>query len=371
MNRVFSQLMGPLSFESKIRLDEKTLLEYHKLAIQYNVELLFYAQLQRYLKDVGEDAVVDVFLRKNKSKILHLVAFLLPQRSIETDLLRIFREAEVDAVVLKGSAIAQDIYGNINSRVSCDLDILVKELDVERVDTILLGNGYVRHDTEPLAFLKYRRHHTVYLSQDSRYKLPIEIHWNFSIPGFFRLTSEEIWQQVKKSQSGSCNLSFEMNLILLSMHHHMHGFKQFRNILDLLWAFTVYDKKIDWREFSKDLQQIGLQGSVDIALKQMEKLWPVESKRLRGLQVVKRQADKTHLFPVHHLTAIESSAGQMTLKDKLVMRLTLDGLRAFCFSFIKSVLPSPQVLEELYKDQKKSMLVSNYIRYMRWRFFSR
>lgn len=371
MTRVFSQLMSPLSFGSKIRMDRETLVEYHKLAIQYNVELLFYAQLRRYLQEVGGDDVVEIFLQSQKEKALRLVAFLLPLRVVEGDLLRLLGEAGVDAVVLKGRAIAQDIYGDINSRVSGDLDLLVKELDVELVDTILLSNGFVRQDIEPLPFLRYRRHHTVYLSKDSRYNIPIEIHWNFSIPGFFKLSSQQIWQHVDKLECGTCKLSAEMNLVLLLMHHHMHGFKQLRHVIDLLWAFAVYDDKIDWFVFSHEMKKIGLLGCAKVAIRQMEALWPQESQRLVGLGIVKEQTRNSHVLPVLSPLQLEPGAGVLTLRDKVVMRLALDRLSAVLFSFIKSVLPSPQVLEELYKDQQKSMLASKYLRYIRWRFFSR
>ena len=72
----------------------------------------------------------------------------------------------------------------------------------------------------PLGFLQYRLHHATYLHK--QFQKAVEIHWNFSIPGFFDLTSEHIWDGTTYGEDGKLHLTPEMTVIMLLMHHHMH-----------------------------------------------------------------------------------------------------------------------------------------------------
>ncbi|MCX5869796.1 MAG: nucleotidyltransferase family protein [Deltaproteobacteria bacterium] len=371
MNRYFLKIVQPFPFREKIRINRTILLDCKKLAVEYNVLLLFYMQLKRYLKETGSDEVVKSFIQEEKQTILQVVALSLPQRALEKDVLCLLGQENIPAIVLKGSAISQDIYQNINSRTSCDIDLLIKESDVEIVDSILVNNGFIRSDPEPLPFLRYRRHHTTYLPKDSCQQIPIEIHWSFSIPGFFNFSSQQIWQQVEEHKDGTLKLSSQVNLIQLLMHHHMHAFKQLRNVIDLFWGIYVYDNKIDWSDFAENIKQIGLLGTTKNTIKQIEDLWPESSKGLRGLQILKNRTNKTLFFlPVHGLIKLEPNAGPLCIKDKIIFRLALDSWDTRIFSFMKSVLPSPKIIEELYKDDNNKGMIRNYLRFIRWRFFT-
>lgn len=371
MDRYFLTILEPFPFREKICGNQTLLLNGEKLAVEYNVLMLFYTQLKRYLKETGPDEVIDHFIQERKQTLLQRVAYSLPQRAVEKEVLRLLRKENISAVVIKGSAISQDIYKNINSRTSCDIDLLVKESDVAMADSILVTNGFTRSDLEPLPFLLYRRHHATYLPKIPGQQIPIELHWSFSIPGFFKLSSRQIWQQVQENKDGALKLSPQVNLIQLFMHHHMHALSQLRNVVDLFWGIYAYDNEIDWPDFTENIKQIGLLGTTKNSVRQIEALWPERSRQLRGLQILKNTTNKTVSFlPVYRLIKLEPNAGPLSVRDKIVSRLVLDSWSTRLFSFIKSVFPSPEILEELYKDHPNKGMIRNYFRYIRWRYFT-
>jgi hypothetical protein len=371
MDRYFLTILEPFPFKEKICGNQTLLLNGEKLAVEYNVLPLFYMQLKRYLKETGPDEVIDHFIQERKQTLLRRVACSLPQRAIEKEVLSLLRKENISAVVLKGSAISQDIYKNINSRTSCDIDLLVKESDVAMADSILVANGFTRTDPEPLSFLLHRRHHSRYLPKVPGQQIPIELHWSFSIPGFFRLSSRQIWQHVAEKKDGALKLSPQMNLIQLFMHHHMHALGQLRNVVDLFWGIYAYDNEIDWPDFAEKIEQIGLVGTTKNSIRKIEALWPESSKRLRGLRILKNTTNKTLSFlPIYGLIKLQPNTGTSSIRDKIVSRLVLDSWGTRRFSFIKSVFPSPEILAELYKDHPNKGMIRNYFRYIRWRFFT-
>ena len=175
-------------------------------------------------------------------------------------------ERGIPSVVIRGNAIAKEIYDDPNCRASSDIDILVRLSDAIRADSVLSEAGYLRSDNLPLKFWFYRIHHAVYRHPES--ENIIEIHWNFGIPSFFRLSSEEIWAGVISTDS-EYRLSPEMAMIMLFIHHHMHSFRELKILVDTLWAFHRYQNVIDWENFSVKIQRIGLIKTTLITLNQI------------------------------------------------------------------------------------------------------
>lgn len=353
----------------RLNLTGNALFECESLAIQHNVWLLFYNQLQRYITEVSRNDAIEVFLQERKNTFLHQIAYSVKMQVVEEEVLSLLTKEGVPAVVLKGSALARDIYNEENSRSSVDIDVLVKRQDTEIVDTILTGTGFTRIDTAPLRFQMYRLHHTSYIHEQTKYVL--EIHWNFSIPGFFRLSSEQIWDDIYINQTNFPKLSPAMTIIMLLMHHHIHAFKQLRNTIDLYWAMHVYNEQIDWNDFAQRLHEIGLVKTAIISINQVNELWKEESGKLACLQILGSKAHEIYSVPkrfLHYFTInLEVNNSGLNNKDRLFFRLALDRISTVGFSFINSMFPKPNIIKELYKDKRNWCLPCNYLKFMRWR----
>ncbi|HDN64899.1 MAG TPA: hypothetical protein ENF23_01160, partial [Methanosarcinales archaeon] len=57
--------------------------------------------------------------------------------------LRVFADAGIDVIVLKGGALAETVYRDIGLRPFSDVDILVREEDLQRAKEVMTKIGYV------------------------------------------------------------------------------------------------------------------------------------------------------------------------------------------------------------------------------------
>ncbi|UVI31530.1 nucleotidyltransferase domain-containing protein [Paenibacillus spongiae] len=145
-------------------------------------------------------------------------------------------ERGIRSIMLKGPVVAVDLYGSLSLRTSSDLDILVHLDDLEHVERILAGLGYVKEGDLPsvLNDWKWRHHHIAFYHPAKRVKL--EIHWRLNPgpskePGF-----DELWQRRRVSAISAEPvhlLGREDLFLFLISHGARHGWSRLRWLLDI------------------------------------------------------------------------------------------------------------------------------------------
>lgn len=372
MDHKFLRVLFPVQSSDSIQLNRKEFSNLERFAVEHNVKQLVYCQIQNHLKKFGDDEEKSEFLREHRRFFFSSAAYSVKYQVFQDNILALLQKNDIPAITLKGTAITRQVYHNPNARISCDIDILIKESDVERAHALFCQEKFRWEDSVPLPFLRLRLHHTTYFSPENTRNIPIEVHWNFSIPGFFNLTSEEIWEQTECDAKNEYSLKPDMALILLLMHHHRHAFKELRNLVDVLWAFYRFENDIDWKSFAWNIKKIGLLKTTFLTIRQIEALWPEESNNLKRLQEFKKEIHKQQSpslllsYLTHH---IHIEKGEFNFKDKCIYRLALDHWFVLVLSFIKSIFPAPNVINELFGNQRKSHLFNNYLHFIKWRFF--
>lgn len=172
---------------------------------------------------------LEAWYKRNTFHMLHLCA--------EMEMVsRWFLEKEVECLFLKGPLLANEIYGNTSMRTSKDLDILIKLSDLEKVNQILLENGYTsdKYIRTVLDDWKWKNHHIEYTNADTGSCL--EIHWRLN-PGPGKEPSfKELWNRRRESpinQYPVYLLSLEDLLVYLVTHGARHGWFRLRWLVDI------------------------------------------------------------------------------------------------------------------------------------------
>ena len=369
MSSLFLQLIQPLPFSSPREITRDDLCEIREQGIRHNVFPLIYSRMRENRRLIIPHASADGFLEETKGAYLKGVTLAVRQEAIESELTSILSAHDVPSVVIRGNSLAKDIYKDPYCRTSSDIDILIKNSDVLRADSILQENKYVRNDSLPLKFWLHRIHHAIYYHP--RTGDLIEIHWNFGIPYFFTLSSEEIWKEVVITDSGQKGLSPHMLIIMLLIHHHMHAFRELKILTDILWAFSVHERTLDLKQFVQRLKEIGLVKTTCIALSQMKSIWHGTISEIKIIDILYRELQNTH----ERLSALASFFDMninkdyrfQNAKDTLMARFALDSLSAVARSFSKMLFPSPEVIKALYDNDRDSRLPFNYLKFIRWR----
>ena len=338
------------------------------LAQQHGLEMLLYSQLKKHYS--GSNNYIDDYLSHNENRFLKNVNISMGQEAVEKDVVALLGKRGVPAGIIKGNEIARTLYGDPNCRSSSDIDILIKRADIASADSIFTGNGYRRTDSLPLLFWIGRLHHAQY--QHSRHPFLIEVHWDFGVPFLFDINSDDIWNSVKRNNSGADVLSPEMTIMMLFIHHFRHGFREFKILVDIHWGLYKYDGIIDWQEFAGRLKKVGLIKSARIILAQLDSLWRLSDGPLKSFRILQEQLthEPTPIAPFL-LKFFRMDIGKdlkfSSAGDIIMARFVLDTWSKILYSFTKSFFPRPQEIKELYPASRNCMLPINYLRFISWR----
>jgi hypothetical protein len=330
---------------------------------------LLYSQLLKYRQFFSPGKVIGEILGELKPSYMRSIALCIQRQDVEKEIHLLLAEQEIPSVTIRGNEIAGELYEDPYCRISSDIDILIRLSDVMRVDDILKARGYFRNEKTNLRFWLYRLHHAVY--HHPKTNDIIEMHWNFGIPSFWKLSSEDIWREVFPDQNNRFILTPEMQMVMLLMHHHMHFFRELRILTDITWGFSKYEKTIDWKVFVRTLERIGLIKTTRITLSQMQGLWDEAISEMEAVRILTQELNKVRkanlTLASYFEMDIEREYTFESMKDKLVARFALDHISTIFWSFMKMLFPLPGVINELYEDRRKWMLPINYMKFIKWR----
>jgi hypothetical protein len=370
MSSPFLKLIQPFPLKSLSAINKNELSEVKSQGLKNNLLMLIYTQLQKYRDEISKNDYIEKFLAEIRPLYFSSVTRSIKQEAIEKDIIFLLQKKDIPAIIIRGNEIAREIYGEPYSRNSTDVDILIKLSDALSVDSILTDNKYSRNDSLPLKFWFHRLHHAVYYHPETNDI--IEVHWNFGIPSFFRLSSEEIWREVIVTDGDSLKLTPELFIIMLLLHHHMHFFREFRILVDVLWAFHKYEDVIDWKLFAQRLRGIGLLKATLITLSQINDLWKESVQEMKSVQILQQEIERMgYKVPGFLLSYFQMDSNKKyhseIYKDKLIARLALDKWSTIILSYFKTLFPVPEAIKELYGDRRNFTLPLNYLRFIKWR----
>jgi len=370
MSSLFLKLIQPFPLKSLSTINKEELSEVKFQGLKNNLLMLIYTQLQKYQDENSKNGYIEKFLAEIRPLYFKSVTRSIKQEAIEKDIIFLLQKKDIPAIIIRGNEIAREIYGEPYSRNSTDVDILIKLSDALSVDSILTDNKYSRNDGLPLKFWFHRLHHAVYYHPETNDI--IEVHWNFGIPSFFRLSSEEIWREVIVTDGDSLKLTPEMFIIMLLLHHHMHFFRELRILVDILWALHKYEDIIDWHTFALKLKKISLIKTTQITLNQIQSLWKETAEEMKSVQILQQEIERMgYKVPGFLLSYFQMDSNKKyhseIYKDKLIARLTLDKWSTIMLSYFKTLFPVPEAVKEFYNSKSNWTLPYNYLRFIKWR----
>jgi hypothetical protein len=161
-------------------------------------------------------------------------------------LLGLLEEHGIRALPYKGPVLAAVIYGHLALRQCGDLDILVRERDVEAAKALLLTQGYQSPLTATQE-VSYRQHKYAMPLVHSDRQVTIDLHWRLTRPAFSSpLELTHLWdclQPLSLLGTTVWSLPPEELLLLLVVHGTKHGWSRLGwlcDVAELLRAFPEF-----------------------------------------------------------------------------------------------------------------------------------
>ena len=213
-------------------------------ALQHGIAPLLYYNLSELADERVPEKVVE-YLRKlyNGNVARNILVY-----DALSKVLKAFKDAGIEVIVLKGAALAETIYHDIGLRPFSDVDILVRERDLQSAKKQLPGLGY-RLD-EAVSPEKYNEEFGCDLYYTGKVNI-LEIHWDIlrkiKSDRYTRVKIEKIWDRAVPAKIAGVDalvMSPEDMLLHFCVHLPKHRYNR------LIWLCDVFEiiahTDIDW-----------------------------------------------------------------------------------------------------------------------------
>ena len=165
----------------------------------------------------------------------------------------LFRSAGVDIISLKGPVLAQRFYGDVAQRAVGDIDILIKNEDLNDSIWLLKENGFGL--ASRILFSKkstsYFTHHFEYLKKDTK----LELHWALDTHFSFNIDYNRIWREKEEFAFDNRRFfvlsgEYEIVLQILSIFKDIQlGTIAMKSFVDIYMILKATNKSVKWEEF--------------------------------------------------------------------------------------------------------------------------
>ena len=244
------------------------------LAHQHKVAPLLYHHIRRMKIELPVE--LDKELKQVHSKNIFRNMRLFQEMN---KLLRWLQSEDIPVIVLKGAYLATKVYDSVGLRTMGDVDLLVKQEDVLRVEQKLLGCGYLPEISDRA--ITQKNYHFRYLLNGSNFV--IEIHWKLLGNNFpFQIDMDGLWGRAKSVTLAQCTtlvLSLEDLLLHLCLHIVKHVYRydveydaSIRTLCDIGAVVERYGAELNWQRISTHAHQWGVVCAVYMILRLAQEL---------------------------------------------------------------------------------------------------
>lgn len=233
--RIRELLRGPINWQ-----------ELFRLATTHRVLPLLYWHLHTVQPDAVPTEPLSQ-LRQRFERNAHRNLFLAREL---VNLLKLLTAHDLPALAFKGPTLASAAYGNLALRQFTDLDVLIRDRDVQGAKALLVAEGFHAQLelTPPQETSLLRSDCQLALTRGDG-AVEVELHWGIA-PRYFScpLEKNRFWERVKTVQLGGAkvpSLSREDLLLTLCVHGAKHLWGQLNWICDVA-ELVRNSAKLEW-----------------------------------------------------------------------------------------------------------------------------
>ncbi|WP_068498678.1 nucleotidyltransferase domain-containing protein [Paenibacillus kribbensis] len=241
-----------------------------RLADHHRVVPLIYLQL----KKSNDPAIPGPLLESLQVQYHRNTLRMLLLQAEAARLTRLLMDHGIRVFILKGPALAQQLYGDVSLRTSKDIDLLIAPDDMDEAEHWIREAGYESKsgETRVLGSWKWKDHHTSFLHPQKR--VEVELHWRLHPDAGGEPSFDELWDRRQFSESAGASrggqsasadstaamaastytLGGEHQFLYLSAHGARHGWFRLRWLVDID-RLTACD--VDWEALLLLLRRYG------------------------------------------------------------------------------------------------------------------
>jgi len=213
------------------------------LAQEHGVISLLASSMAQFEENLAPPEFVDKIRELHRTQVLSAL-------QMTAELFRLvdqFRDAGLDAVLVKGPILALRAYGNTGARQYGDLDFVVRQKDVLRATELMISSGY--QPEMPVEAISPQKIPGQYVFVRTAAPLLVELHTERTMRYFPRgLPIEEFFarrQYVSVDGHHIPALAIEDELILICIHGAKHLWERLSMVADVA-AYVIRQTSLNW-----------------------------------------------------------------------------------------------------------------------------
>jgi hypothetical protein len=271
-----------------------------------------------------------------------------------------FRRSGLEAIALKGAALMGTVYTDIGLRPMIDIDLLVKEDELEAADRVMTDLGYSAADgLKPKQW--YRENH-FHLPPYRHTQKPVivEVHWHVTENSCGDIG--KWWKRaVSKDIMGYPILvpSPEDMLIHLSVHLFHHGYNNgfvLRSMCDIFETLHYYGHEIDWKLLQHEIAEQRIEKQVHSMLQLTRRFYSPRDQSFIPIDL--RHADRAFLRALQR--SIFLDRGDAPINPHLLRSMMLDDFSKKMRYLLPRIFPSRQQMRDRYPAASFPMTMFAY-----------
>lgn len=255
------------------------------------------------------------------------------------ELVDAFGEAGIEPMLLKGPYLAERYYGNLDRRPFGDLDLLVRDGDVEKAQDRLRGLGFARVSRVlgPEGFTRRFVHAFEFRRADSN----VDLHWALARHCSFRIDHDRLWEESSRYRfrSGlSVKVPPDEYVLTQSLLGAFRDLRLanfgYRTLVDIYKILLALPADWDWGRFFERRACEGLNGIATAVLALVLERLRCGS-RLPGLAA---DLDRRGALP-GELSALQPRGTGLGLRNRRLAMTLYDAPAAYAFLWWLGSLP--------------------------------
>lgn len=202
-----------------------------------------------------------------------------------TRVLSIFNQRGISAIAIKGTFLAEQLYGNPSLRTVSDMDILVQPEKLSPAGSLLQEMGYHKYTEQDEWEHPF---HDVFYRQ-AQFPLFIELHWDLDDRKLVAFPKQEIWHRAQQLQLQGETikiLALEDNLLFLSVHLAKQSTQMLKSLCDIAELIKKHDGMLDWDYIVRSALSWGAGTAVHYSLSRSKDILgaPIPASAIRALK---------------------------------------------------------------------------------------
>lgn len=289
--------------------------------------------------------------------------------------LKAFEKADIDIIVMKGVFLAEKIYKNIGLRQMKDIDLLIREEDLQRAKREL---GKLMYFPTKVFPTKLHEQFQIILNNDLPFvnenkNIIIEIHWDIQPPvSNYKVEINEFWKNVKPVKiAGIESLTFSPENILqhLCLHLDKHinmsiatPAEPLRDYCDISEVTRYYKEIINWNYLLKSSKNYEIEKPVFQCLFIANKYFGafVPDNILRKFESVKLNINFQEIFKGE----IKRNSSARNYKCDINLFMNLKHINGTCnrvYILLGEIFPSKDFMINCYSIKNKKEVYMYYL----------